>query len=183
MALYRSFVRYPLPPEGRSAQPPAPEPGRKGGRCLRLRRATVIPAKAGIHVSIDEPVERWITALPVGRVGSLAMNADRTFFVYLLASGVRGTLYIGVTSDLLKRVWEHKNKAVSGFTARYDVDRLVWFETHATAEAAIQREKQLKEWKRDWKMNLIERDNPHWIDLFPGFGSGLKMPSSRRLGL
>ncbi len=100
------------------------------------------------------------------------MNADRTFYVYLLASRVRGTLYIGVTSDLLKRVWVHKNKAVPGFTARYGVDRLVWFETHATAEAAIQREKQIKEWKRDWKMNLIERDNPHWIDLFPGFGSG-----------
>jgi putative endonuclease len=77
------------------------------------------------------------------------MNSNRTFFVYLLASGVRSTLYVGVTSDLLKRVWEHKNKAVPGFTARYGVDRLVWYETHATAEAAIRREKQIKEWKRD----------------------------------
>jgi putative endonuclease len=97
---------------------------------------------------------------------------DRTFFVYLLASGLRGTLYVGVTSDLLKRVWEHKTKAVPGFTARYGVDRLVWFESHETAEAAITREKQLKEWKRDWKMNLIERDNPHWIDLYPSLGAG-----------
>ena len=100
------------------------------------------------------------------------MNADRTFFVYLLASDIRGTLYVGVTSNLLKRVWEHKNKAVPGFTARYGVDRLVWFETHATAEAAIRREKQIKEWRRDWKMNLIERDNPYWIDLYPTLDSG-----------
>jgi len=100
------------------------------------------------------------------------MNSNWTFFVYLLASNVRGTLYVGVTSDLLKRVWEHKNKAVPGFTARYGVDRLMWYETHATAEAAIRREKQIKEWKRDWKINLIERDNPHWIDLYPTLGSG-----------
>src|SRR4051812_41594401 len=98
------------------------------------------------------------------------MNSDRTFFVYLLASDVRGTLYIGVTSDLLKRVWEHKNKVVPGFTARYGVERLVWHEPHATVEAAIRREKQIKEWKRDRKMNLIERDNPHWIDLYPTLG-------------
>ena len=100
------------------------------------------------------------------------MNADRSFFVYLLASDIRGTLYVGVTSDLLKRVWEHKNKAVPGFTARYGVDRLVWYELTRTAEAAIRREKQIKEWKRDWKINLIERDNPHWIDLYPTLGSG-----------
>ena len=74
--------------------------------------------------------------------------------------------------DLLKRVWEHKNKAVSGFTARYGFDRLVWFESHATAEGGNRREKQIKEWKRDWKMNLIEHDNPHWIDLYPTLVSG-----------
>jgi putative endonuclease len=87
------------------------------------------------------------------------------FYVYLLASKPYGTVYVGVTSDLAGRVWQHKNKAVSGFTARYAVDRLVWFEAHKSAEAAIQREKRIKEWKRDWKINLIERDNPHWIDL------------------
>jgi putative endonuclease len=97
---------------------------------------------------------------------------EKAFFVYLLASGVRGTLYIGVTSDLMKRVWEHRTKAVPGFTARYSVDRLVWYEAHDNAEAAIRREKQLKEWQRDWKMNLIERDNPHWNDLYPGLGIG-----------
>src|ERR1051326_790703 len=101
-----------------------------------------------------------------------AAMGDKVFFIYLLASGLRGTLYVGVTSDLLKRVWQHKTKTVRGFTARYGVDRVVWFESHATAEAAITREKQLKEWKRDWKMNLIERDNPHWIDLYPGLGTG-----------
>jgi putative endonuclease len=97
---------------------------------------------------------------------------EKVFFVYLLASGLRGTLYVGVTSDLLKRIWEHKTKAVAGFTARYGVDRLVWYERHENAEAAIRREKQIKEWKRDWKFNLIERENPHWIDLYPSLGAG-----------
>jgi putative endonuclease len=97
---------------------------------------------------------------------------EKVFFVYLLASGLRGTLYVGVTSDLSKRIWEHKTKAVSGFTARYGVDRLVWYEHHENAESAIRREKQIKEWKRDWKFNLIERDNLHWIDLYPTLGVG-----------
>jgi putative endonuclease len=94
-----------------------------------------------------------------------------SFFVYLLASSPYGTLYVGVTSDLVRRIWEHKNKVVPGFTARYGIDRLVWFEVHATAEAAIQREKQLKQWKRDWKINLIERQNPHWADLYPAIST------------
>jgi putative endonuclease len=89
------------------------------------------------------------------------------FYVYLLASKPYGTLYVGVTSEIVKRVWEHKAKAVPGFTARYDVDTLVWFEAHDSAESAIEREKQIKEWKRDWKISLIESDNPRWIDLFP----------------
>ena len=67
---------------------------------------------------------------------------------------------------LARRVWEHKTKAVDGFTARYGVDRLVWFEMAASAEAVIRREKQIKEWRRDWKINMIERDNPQWIDLY-----------------
>jgi putative endonuclease len=90
------------------------------------------------------------------------------FYVYLLVSKPYGTLYVGVTSDLAKRVWEHKSKAVQGFTARYNVDTLVWFEAHDSAEPAIRREKQIKEWRRDWKIGLIERDNPHRIDLFSG---------------
>jgi putative endonuclease len=88
------------------------------------------------------------------------------FYAYLLASQPYGTLYVGVTSDLAKRVFEHKSKVVPGFTARYGVDMLVWFEVHDSIEAAIQREKQIKEWKREWKFNLIERANPHWIDLY-----------------
>jgi putative endonuclease len=90
-----------------------------------------------------------------------------SYYVYILASQAYGTLYVGMTSDLVQRIWEHKSKAVPGFTARYGIDQLVWFETHVTAEAAIRREKQIKEWKRDWKINLIERENPRWDDLYP----------------
>ena len=88
------------------------------------------------------------------------------FFVYLLSSQPQGTLYAGVTSDLRKRIWEHKQKAVPGFTTRYGVDRLVWFEPHELWETAIRREKQIKEWKRAWKIQLIEQENPYWIDLY-----------------
>jgi putative endonuclease len=89
------------------------------------------------------------------------------FFVYLLASRPFGTLYVGMTGDLLRRVCEHKTKAVPGFTARYDVDRLVWFEAHETLESALLREKRIKEWKRAWKIRLIEGNNPYWRDLYP----------------
>jgi putative endonuclease len=89
------------------------------------------------------------------------------FFAYLLASKPHGTLYIGSTSDLVRRVWEHKVKAVSGFTAKYCVDRLVWFERHDTLEAAMQRERRIKGWKRRWKIELIEKDNPQWADRYP----------------
>ena len=90
------------------------------------------------------------------------------YYVYLLASKLHGTLYVGVSSDLDRRVSEHKNKLAPGFTKRYGVDRLVWFEVHDLIEVAIRREKQIKEWKREWKINLIERDNPCWIDLYHG---------------
>jgi putative endonuclease len=95
------------------------------------------------------------------------MISPKQFFVYILSSKPFGTLYVGVTSDLVRRVWEHKIKAVPGFTTSYRVDQLVWFEAHANAEAAITREKQIKEWKRDWKINLIMRGNPDWADLYP----------------
>ena len=88
-------------------------------------------------------------------------------FVYLLASGVYGTLYVGGTADLIRRIWEHKVKAVPGFTAKYGVDRLAWFEMHESLAAAARRERQIKEWKRVWKIQLIEKDNPRWIDLHP----------------
>lgn len=88
------------------------------------------------------------------------------YFVYLLASGKNGTLYIGVTNNLVRRVHEHKNGLTEGFTSRYAVQRLVWFESTPSIEAAIQREKQIKNWKREWKMALIEEKNPDWIELY-----------------
>ena len=87
--------------------------------------------------------------------------------VYILASRKNGTLYVGVTSDLVKRIWEHKNDLVEGFTKRYGVHQLVWYEIHESMDAAIQREKRLKEWKRTWKVQLIEKRNPNWEDLHP----------------
>ncbi|MBL8504666.1 MAG: GIY-YIG nuclease family protein [Rhodocyclaceae bacterium] len=86
--------------------------------------------------------------------------------VYILASRRNGTLYVGVTSDLVKRVWEHRNDAVDGFTKQYGVHDLVWYERHETMESAIAREKALKEWKRQWKLRLIEEANPGWRDLY-----------------
>ena len=91
-----------------------------------------------------------------------------TYFVYLMASQKNGTLYAGVTNNLVRRVFEHKNDFVEGFTRRYGVHTLVWFESTSSIEAAIQREKQLKNWKRAWKVALIERDNPDWNDLYDG---------------
>lgn len=87
--------------------------------------------------------------------------------VYILATGVRGTLYIGVTSDLEKRIWEHRAHLVPGFTARYGVEQLVWFEIHDSMTAAIGREKQLKKWERMWKIELVETLNPEWRELAP----------------
>jgi putative endonuclease len=91
--------------------------------------------------------------------------ASAMFYVYMLASKPYGTLYIGSTSDLVRRISEHKNKVVPAFTRRYGIHQLVWFEVHDSADGSLQREKQIKEWRRDWKVNLIERDNRHWSDL------------------
>jgi putative endonuclease len=93
---------------------------------------------------------------------------DKQPCVYILASRENGTLYVGVTSSLLKRVWQHKNNVVEGFTKRYSVHSLVWYELHETMESAITREKAIKEWKRKWKVELIEGMNPHWEDLYMG---------------
>jgi putative endonuclease len=87
--------------------------------------------------------------------------------VYILASGRNGTLYIGVTSDLVRRIWQHRNRFVEGFSNRYDTHLLVYFEVHASMESAIMREKQLKKWKRRWKLELIEEHNAYWRDLYP----------------
>jgi putative endonuclease len=91
---------------------------------------------------------------------------ERQFYVYLLASKRNGTLYAGVTSDLVKRIWQHKNKLEDGFTKKYGVDKLVYYEIHSTAETAIRREKQIKKWRRPWKLRLIEENNPRWRDLY-----------------
>jgi putative endonuclease len=86
--------------------------------------------------------------------------------VYLLASGRNGTLYVGVTSNLVSRVWVHKQEQIDGFTKRYGVHTLVWYEVHESMDSAIQREKAIKEWKRRWKLDLIEKANPQWRDLY-----------------
>jgi putative endonuclease len=88
------------------------------------------------------------------------------YYVYLLASGKHGTLYLGVTNNLIRRVYEHRSKAVPGFTSRYNVTRLVWYECYDDPENAITREKEIKKWRRDWKIRLIEENNPDWRDLY-----------------
>ncbi len=105
----------------------------------------VIPAKAGIQY--DGPMEKRP-------------------FVYILASQRNGTLYTGVTSDLPKRIGQHKQGEISGFTKKHNVHLLVWFESHETMDAAITREKQIKDWQRSWKLDLIEKTNPDWHDLY-----------------
>ena len=92
-------------------------------------------------------------------------------YVYILANDVGGTLYVGVTSNLLGRIFQHKLSSVEGFTKRYKVDRLVYYEAHATIDAAILRERQLKKWNRQWKVRLIEQGNPDWIDLYPSIAT------------
>ncbi|MEZ4180076.1 MAG: GIY-YIG nuclease family protein [Candidatus Doudnabacteria bacterium] len=90
----------------------------------------------------------------------------KRYYVYILASKKNGTLYIGVTSDLVKRVWEHKEDLVEGFTKKYQVHQLVWYLETSDIESAIQREKQIKKWNRDWKIRLIQEQNPEWEDLY-----------------
>ncbi|MBO6783001.1 MAG: GIY-YIG nuclease family protein [Alphaproteobacteria bacterium] len=92
-------------------------------------------------------------------------------YVYILTNRRHGTLYVGVTNDIVRRVHEHRTGATDGFTKQHDLHRLVFFETHETVPLAIEREKQLKRWKRDWKIELIEAANPDWDDLYPGIVS------------
>ncbi|MEA2978875.1 MAG: putative endonuclease [Alphaproteobacteria bacterium] len=96
------------------------------------------------------------------------MSRDHSYFVYILASKIGGTLYVGVTNDLVRRIYEHRNGLADGFTKKYAIHRLVYFEQHSDIEAAIQKEKQLKNWNRAWKIRLIEETNPNWSDLYPG---------------
>lgn len=104
---------------------------------------------------------------------------EHRYFVYMLASGPQGTLYIGVTNDLIRRVSEHREGMVAGFTKKYQVHQLVWFEEFGDINDAIAQEKRLKHWRRDWKRSLIERANPGWLDLYPtlaGMGPGSAQP-------
>ena len=91
---------------------------------------------------------------------------NKAYDVYILASRRYGTLYVGVTSDLIKRVWQHKEGFADGFTKKYGVKQLVWFEVHQEAISAISREKQIKKWNRAWKIDLIQQKNPMWLDLY-----------------
>lgn len=91
---------------------------------------------------------------------------DKKFYVYILTNRMYGTLYVGVTSDLSKRIWEHKNKVVEGFSKKYGLTILVYYEVHENAESAIKREKRLKKWDRKWKIDAIQKQNPEWRDLY-----------------
>ncbi|MES2323012.1 MAG: GIY-YIG nuclease family protein [Pseudomonadota bacterium] len=94
---------------------------------------------------------------------------DKPSYVYMLASAPYGTLYIGVTTNIIRRVWEHKNDVVESFTQKYGVHLLVWYEIHGSLHEAIAREKHLKKWKRSWKVDLISEHNPRWRDLYLDF--------------
>ena len=99
-------------------------------------------------------------------IGDPEYNMNQSYFIYILASKRNGTLYVGVTSDLLKRVWQHKHNLIEGFTKRYKIHLLVYYEMYRNINEAIAREKQLKKWNRDWKLKLIEKTNPDWEDLY-----------------
>ena len=94
----------------------------------------------------------------------------KTYYLYIMASRKNGTLYIGVTDNLHHRVWQHKNDVHEGFTMKYGIHRLVWYEATTSIEGAIRREKQMKRWRRQWKIDLIEKENPNWDDLYEGLG-------------
>ena len=109
---------------------------------------------------------------------------EKDFYIYILANKPYGTLYIGITSNLIKRIWEHRNNVVAGFTREYHVHSLVYYQQHPTAESAILREKTLKNWHRRWKISLIEEENPAWRDLYDeilGVGEVSPVSSSHHL--
>ena len=106
---------------------------------------------------------------PARRLGSdVTPSRPKAPAVYILASKRNGTLYVGVTSDLARRIWEHRNDVADGFSGRYGTHMLVYVESHESMEGAITREKQIKAWRREWKLALIERENPEWKDLYEG---------------
>ena len=142
------------------------DPVARVGKPGRLE-AVVVPAKAGTQSA------EWETRTLRGgrrpREGGDPVSLrtlDKYFCVYMLASQRNGTLYVGVTSTLAQRVWQHKGGFVDGFTKKYQTNLLVWFEQHDCAGSAITREKQIKKWNRAWKTRLIEKTNPYWNDLY-----------------
>ena len=112
--------------------------------------------------SNDGATKPWVPA----SAGTWKCDMTRPGYLYLMASARNGTLYLGVTSDLLARVWQHRNEVVESFTKKYGCHTLVWYEAFDDIQQARQRELQMKKWKRAWKIELIERDNPQWLDLF-----------------
>ena len=111
-----------------------------------------------MHFIVMETDQIW-------SIRNLGMNIKQPV-VYILASKKKGTLYVGVTSNLVKRIWEHKNNIVEGFTKKYSVHNLVWYELHDSMISALNREKTIKNWKREWKITRIEESNPQWDDLY-----------------
>ncbi len=109
----------------------------------------------------------------------MAAMRERSPAVYLLCSRRNGTLYVGVTSNLLQRVWQHRQHLAEGFTRKYSINRLVWFEQHGEMSSAILREKQIKKWNRAWKLALIEKTNSEWLDLWPAIGGETGFPPAR----
>jgi putative endonuclease len=133
----------------------------------QLNNEIGLPGKLFQKESVDRdviPVPAYAGINSGGNPGCYKVNKE--FYVYIMASKRNGTLYIGVTSDLVKRTWEHKNKMIEGFTKQYKVDRLVYYEAHSSPESAILKEKRMKKWRRDWKKRLIEEKNPEWKDLY-----------------
>ena len=104
--------------------------------------------------------------MPIETLGNDKLKKMKEYYVYILFSNKNGTLYIGVTNNLVKRIYEHKSKFVEGFTKKYNVDKLGYFEKYNNIEQALTREKQLKKWNRDWKIKLIEKNNKDWKDLY-----------------
>jgi len=101
------------------------------------------------------------------------MKQERQYYLYILASQKNGTLYIGVTNNLFQRIYQHRNKTAKSFTEKYNINKLVYYEIYQYIQDAIVREKQMKKWKRQWKLELIEENNPSWTDLFPELYDGL----------
>jgi putative endonuclease len=144
------------------------DPRLRGDDTETTHRPFVIPAQAGIQLSHRL---RYKSLFHEKDDTTATMNQRKTYFVYILANKPNGTLYTGMTSNLTARIWQHKNNVVEGFSEKYSVHRLVYFEEHLSPSDAILREKQIKKWNREWKIRLIEEKNPNWKDLWEDISS------------